>query len=94
MAGQAAEVGWIQLFTLMSMISVNLGLLNLLPIPILDGGHIFIMAIEGAARRDFSMQLKERMLFAGFAVMMLLMVTVIYNDLTRIEWIEALMPWR
>ena len=94
MAGQAAEVGWIQLFTLMSMISVNLGILNLLPIPVLDGGHIFIMAIEGVARRDFSVQLKERMLFAGFAVMMLLMVTVIYNDLTRIEWIEALMPWR
>jgi len=94
MAGQAAEVGWIQLFTLMSMISVNLGLLNLLPIPVLDGGHIFIMAIEGAVRRDFSVQLKERMLLAGFAVMMLLMVTVIYNDLTRIEWIEALMPWR
>ena len=94
MAGQAAEVGWIQLFTLMSMISVNLGILNLLPIPVLDGGHIFIMAIEGLARRDFSVQLKERMLFAGFAVMMLLMVTVIYNDLTRIEWIEALMPWR
>ena len=94
MAGQAAEVGWIQLFTLMSMISVNLGILNLLPIPVLDGGHIFIMAIEGAARRDFSVQVKERMLFAGFAVMMFLMVTVIYNDLTRIEWIEALMPWR
>ena len=94
MAGQAAEVGWIQLFTLMSMISVNLGLLNLLPIPVLDGGHIFIMAIEGVVRRDFSVQLKERMLLAGFAVMMLLMVTVIYNDLTRIEWIEALMPWR
>ena len=94
MAGQAAEVGWIQLFTLMSMISVNLGLLNLLPIPVLDGGHIFIMAIEGAVRRDFSVQLKERMRLAGFAVMMLLMVTVIYNDLTRIEWIEALMPWR
>ena len=52
------------------------------------------MAIEGAVRRDFSVQLKERMLLAGFAVMMLLMVTVIYNDLTRIEWIEALMPWR
>ena len=46
------------------------------------------------SRRDFSVRVKERMLLAGFLVLMMLMVTVIYNDLTRIEWIEALMPWR
>ena len=78
----------------MAMISLNLGILNLLPIPVLDGGHIFIMGMEGVARRDFSMRVKERMLLAGFVVLMMLMVTVIYNDLTRIQWIEALMPWR
>jgi regulator of sigma E protease len=78
----------------MAMISLNLGLLNLLPIPILDGGHIFIMALEGLARRDFSNRLKEKMLLAGFVVLMTLMVTVIYNDLARISWIERLMPWR
>lgn len=94
LSGSAAEVGWVQLFGLMAMISLNLGILNLLPIPVLDGGHIFIMGMEGVARRDFSMRVKERMLLAGFVVLMLLMVTVIYNDLTRIEWIEALMPWR
>ena len=60
----------------------------------LDGGHIFIMALEGAARRDFSIRVKERMLFAGFVLLMLLMVTVIYNDLTRIRWVENLMFWR
>ena len=60
----------------------------------LDGGHIFIMAIEGIARRDFSMRVKEKMLLAGFVVLMALMVTVIYNDLMRIEWIERLVPWR
>jgi regulator of sigma E protease len=65
-----------------------------LPIPVLDGGHIFILALEWLARRDFSMRLKEQMLMAGFMVLMVLMVTVIYNDLTRIEWIERLMPWR
>ena len=70
------------------------GLLNLLPIPVLDGGHIFIMALEGVARRDFSVRVKEKMLLAGFVVLMMLMVTVIYNDLTRISWIERLMPWR
>ena len=94
LSGSAAQVGWIQLFSLMAMISLNLGILNLLPIPILDGGHIFIMGMESVARRDFSMRAKERMLLAGFVVLMLLMVTVIYNDLTRIQWIEALMPWR
>ena len=44
----------------MAMISLNLGLLNLLPIPILDGGHIFIMALEGLARRDFSARSRRR----------------------------------
>ncbi len=76
------------------MISLNLGILNLLPIPMLDGGHIFIMGLEGAARRDFSLRLKERLLIAGFVLIMMLMVTVIYNDLMRIEWIENLVPWR
>ena len=50
------------LFSLMAMISLNLGLLNLLPIPVLDGGHIAILALEGLARRDFSMKVKEKML--------------------------------
>ncbi|MBE3072612.1 MAG: hypothetical protein IMZ67_06515, partial [Acidobacteria bacterium] len=61
---------------------------------VLDGGHIFIMAIEGLARRDFSMKVKEKMLLAGFVLLMLLMVTVVYNDLTRIQWVERLMFWR
>jgi regulator of sigma E protease len=78
----------------MAMISLNLGILNLLPIPVLDGGHIFIMALEGIARRDFSMRVKEKMLMVGFVLLMMLMVTVIYNDLTRISWIERLMLWR
>jgi regulator of sigma E protease len=94
LSGESAQLGWIALFSLMASISLNLGLLNLLPIPVLDGGHIFIMALEGVARRDFSSRVKEKMLLAGFVVLMMLMVTVIYNDLTRISWIERLMPWR
>ena len=94
LSGESAQAGWVALFGLMASISLNLGLLNLLPIPVLDGGHIFIMAIETVARRDFSLQLKEKMLFVGFLLLMTLMVTVIYNDLTRITWIENLMPWR
>jgi regulator of sigma E protease len=94
LSGESAAAGWIALFTLMASISLNLGLVNLMPIPILDGGHILIMALEGIARRDFSVQVKEKMLLAGFVLILLLMVTVIYNDLTRISWIERLMPWR
>jgi regulator of sigma E protease len=94
LSGESAQLGWIALFTLMATISLNLGLLNLMPIPVLDGGHIFIMALEGIARRDFSIRVKEKMLLAGFVVILMLMVTVIYNDLTRISWIERLMPWR
>ena len=90
LSGSAATAGWIQLFTLMSMISLNLGLMNLLPIPVLDGGHITILALEGLARRDFSMKVKEKMLGAGFVLLLMLMLTVIYNDLMRIPWIAKL----
>jgi regulator of sigma E protease len=83
-SGSAAEAGWLQLFGLMAMISLNLGLLNLMPVPVL----------EGLSRRDFSMKVKEKMLMVGFVLLVMLMVTVIYNDLTRVQWVERLMPWR
>ena len=94
LSGTAAQAGWMSLFTLMAMISLNLGLLNLMPIPVLDGGHIFILGLEGLARRDFSLKVKEKMLFAGFVLLLTLMVTVIYNDLMRVQWIEKFVPWR
>lgn len=83
-SGQTAQLGWVALLSLMSMISLNLGLLNLMPIPVLDGGHIAILAIEGLARRDFSVKVKERILLAGFVAIATLMVTVIFNDVTRL----------
>ena len=94
LSGGAAEIGWVALFTLMAMISLNLGILNLLPIPVLDGGHIFIMALEGITRRDFSVRLKEKVMLVGFVLLMTLMLTVVYNDLMRIEWIKQLLLWR
>jgi regulator of sigma E protease len=94
LSGGAAQLGWTHLFNLMAMISLNLGVLNLMPIPVLDGGHVFIMLLEGIARRDFSVRMKEKMLLAGFVVLMMLMVTVIYNDLMRVQWIERMIPWR
>jgi regulator of sigma E protease len=93
-SGAMAAEGAAALFMFMAMLSMNLAILNLLPIPMLDGGHIFIMMLEGLARRDFSLRVKERLLMAGFVLVMTLMVTVIYNDLMRIDWIENLVPWR
>jgi regulator of sigma E protease len=93
-AAKSAEGGLSTLLIFLTMLSANLAVINFLPIPILDGGHIFIMAAEGLFRRDFSVRVKEKMLLAGFVVLMMLMVTVIYNDLARITWIENIMPWR
>jgi len=86
MSGQAAATGLRLYLLLMALISLNLGLINLLPIPVLDGGHILILAVEGIGRRDLSAKVKEKVLLAGFAALMILMVTVIYNDLARIFW--------
>jgi regulator of sigma E protease len=92
MSGDTAAAGWIPLFSFMAMLSLNLGLLNLLPIPVLDGGHIFIMAVEGLVRRDLSIKMKERLMLAGFVVLMVLMVTVMYNDLARISFFDRILP--
>jgi regulator of sigma E protease len=91
-SGESAQLGWMALLGLMVTLSLNLGLLNLLPIPMLDGGHIMIMALEGLARRDFSVKVKEKFLLAGFVVLMMLMVTVFYNDLSRIGVFDRLLP--
>ena len=93
-SGESAQLGWLAVASLMVSLSLNLGLLNLMPIPMLDGGHIFIMAIEGIARRDFSIRIKEKILLAGFVVLMMLMVTVLYNDLARLSVFARLNPWR
>jgi regulator of sigma E protease len=90
LSGSAAEAGWIPLFTLLAMISLNLGLMNLLPIPVLDGGHIAILGLEGLARRDFSLKAKERLLGVGFVLLLMLMATVIFNDLMRLPWMAKL----
>ena len=92
LSGEAAQAGWIQLFILVTMLSLNLGLLNLMPVPVLDGGHITILALEGLSRRDFSMKVKKTMLRAGLVLMLMLTVTVIYNDLTRLQWVQRLLP--
>lgn len=92
-AGETAREGPIVYFWFMAVLSVNLAVLNLLPIPLLDGGHMAIIALEGLAGRDFSLQMKERILQVGFVMLLLLMVTVIYVDLSKIEAIGKYLPW-
>jgi len=79
-SGAMFRRGWITFIMLVSMISLQLGVMNLLPIPVLDGGHIFILLIEGVARRDLSLRVKERIQQLGFAALAALMLVVIYND--------------
>lgn len=83
-AGQAAsEKGWTPLLSLTAAISLNLGIFNLLPIPILDGGVILLLVIESFMRRDISLQIKERIYQAAFVFLVLFAVMVIYNDLAK-----------
>jgi RIP metalloprotease RseP len=79
-SGESVRRGWINTIGLMALISMQLGIMNLLPIPVLDGGHIMILLIEGVARRDLSLRVKERIQQAGFAVLAALMIVVLYND--------------
>lgn len=72
---------------LVAVISLQLGVMNLLPIPVLDGGHIMILLIEGIARRDLSLQVKERIQQLGFAVLATLMIVVLYNDVIT-NWVR------
>jgi regulator of sigma E protease len=83
-AGEAAQQkGWTPLMELTAGISLNLGIFNLLPIPILDGGVILFLLIEGLMRRDISMSIKERVYQAAFVFLVLFAVMVIYNDLMK-----------
>jgi regulator of sigma E protease len=82
-SGMAAAMGAIQLLNFMALVSLQLGIFNLMPIPILDGGVIALLAIEGLIRRDLSMRVKERIFQVGFIFLILLMGIVIFNDLAK-----------
>jgi regulator of sigma E protease len=79
-AGETLRNGLLDVIRLMAMISLQLGILNLLPIPVLDGGHIMILLLESVARREFSLRVKERIQQVGFALLATLMIVVLYND--------------
>lgn len=82
-AGQAAREGPLDFLRFMAFISINLGLLNLLPIPMLDGGHLVFFTIEGVSRRPVSRRIRELASLAGLVFLILVMVLVMTNDITR-----------
>jgi regulator of sigma E protease len=92
-AGEAAETkDWSSKFGLAASISLNLGVLNLLPFPILDGGMIFILLIESVRRRDISIDVKERIYQAAFVVIVAFFAFVIFNDVSKLPIFRHLKP--
>lgn len=83
LAGDFAAVGFLSFVLLMAMISVNLGVLNLLPIPILDGGHIFFLLLEAIKGKPISLKKMEIAQQIGLAILLTLMIFVFYNDIDR-----------
>jgi regulator of sigma E protease len=79
----AREKGWSPLLTITAAISLNLGIMNLLPIPILDGGVILLLIIESLMQKDISLAIKERIYQAAFVFLVLFAVMVIYNDIVK-----------
>ncbi len=84
MAGETARAGLAPLLFLMAMISVNLAVINILPIPGLDGGHLLVIGIESIIRRQLSVKVKIAIQKVGMAFLLILMITVIVNDIGRL----------
>ncbi|WP_260704365.1 RIP metalloprotease RseP [Edaphobacter flagellatus] len=90
---QAASMpGWMPLVGLMSYISINLGIFNLLPIPILDGGMILFLLVESLLRRDLNQQLKERVYQVAFVCILVFAALVIFNDISKLNLFTRLKP--
>lgn len=84
LAGQQAEAGIINLIFFIALLSVNLGIINLLPIPVLDGGHLLFFLIEAVSRRPINLKMREVAQQVGIFILVLLMIFVFYNDIVRI----------
>ena len=91
-SGEAARSGWAPFFTLVAVISLQIGLLNLFPLPPLDGGHLAILASESALRRDLSLRVKVWIMNTGAAVLFLLIGLVLYSDLSKTSWLGKYLP--
>jgi regulator of sigma E protease len=93
MAGDAAETrGWLPKFVLAAGISLNLGILNLMPFPILDGGLILLLTIESVIRRDINIDVKERIYQAAFVVLLVFTAFIIVSDVSKLPLFTHLKP--
>jgi regulator of sigma E protease len=91
-SGDAARGGPQALLYLVAVISLQIGILNLFPLPPLDGGHLAILAGEGLIRRDFSVNVKAWLMNAGAMVLFLLIGLVLYSDLSKTSWLGKYLP--
>ena len=91
--GQAASLGLLSFITFMAFFSINLGFVNLLPIPMLDGGHLFLYAVEALRRQPLGPKTQEWAFMSGFAALMSLMVILTWNDLGSVGVFERLAGW-
>jgi regulator of sigma E protease len=80
-AGATADLGWFAILALMAGISINLGFINLLPIPMLDGGHLLFYIVEAVRRRPVEPQVQEWAFRSGLALLLGLMLFVTFNDI-------------
>jgi regulator of sigma E protease len=89
-SGQQASLGWLPFFWFMTIVSINLGFINLLPIPLLDGGHLLFYLIEGVRRKPLRPEAQEWAFRTGLAVLLALMIFVTFNDLASFGLFEKL----
>ena len=82
-SGDALKLGWSNLIGLMALISLNLGLLNVMPIPVLDGGVMLMLIVESLMGRDLSLRIKERIIQVSVVALLMLTVLVLYNDVVK-----------
>ncbi|MCU0240867.1 MAG: RIP metalloprotease RseP, partial [Vicinamibacteria bacterium] len=91
-AAASANLGPLDFFVFIAFLSINVGILNLVPIVPLDGGHMFILLIEGAIRRNLNEKVKEWVMYAGTAAILLLFVFVLYSDFSKTELLRKYLP--
>lgn len=77
------RAGFISMLSFIAFISLQLGIINLFPIPVFDGGQILVLGMEGLFRRDFSPKVKQTVMMIGFVIFVFLLVFLILNDVAR-----------
>ncbi|NCO69741.1 MAG: RIP metalloprotease RseP, partial [Acidobacteria bacterium] len=93
-SGETARTGIVPFIWLLGVISLQLAIFNLLPIPVLDGGHLAIIAVETVIRHDFTETTKERILNIGFWLIISLVVVILFNDITKTALFDRFFPTR